>query len=56
VLPLAFAVAANTALFSIVDGLLFRPLPFKNTDQLLAIRLAESSKVGDKYSTFASLR
>ena len=55
VLPLAFAVAANTALFSIVDGLLFRPLPFGNTDRLVVLKLAASSKVRDQYSTFVSL-
>jgi putative ABC transport system permease protein len=55
VLPMAFAVAANTALFSIVDGLLFRPLPFANTDRLVVIRLSESSKVSDRYSALADL-
>ena len=48
VLPIAFAVAANTALFSIVDGLLFRPLPFGNTDRLVVLKLAESSTVRDE--------
>lgn len=52
VLPLAFAVAANTALFSILDGLLFRPLPFRNTEELVALRVADSSAVRDRYTTF----
>jgi hypothetical protein len=54
VLPMAFAVAANTALFSIVDGLLFRPLPFGNTNRLVALRLAESSTIRDTYSTYVN--
>src|SRR5687767_13376081 len=54
VLPIAFAVAANTALFSIVDGLLFRPLPFANTDRLVVLKLSESSTVGDTYSTYVN--
>jgi putative ABC transport system permease protein len=55
VLPMAFAVAANTALFSIVDGLLFRPLPFSNTDRLVTIKLSEASNAREKYSTLADL-
>lgn len=55
VLPIAFAIAANTALFSIVDGLLFRPLPFQNTDRLIVLRLADSSTVREKYATHVNL-
>src|SRR5688572_27794497 len=54
VLPMAFAVAANTALFSIVDGLLFRPLPFGNTDRLVVLKLAESSTLGENYSPYVN--
>ncbi|HUR21546.1 MAG TPA: ABC transporter permease [Vicinamibacterales bacterium] len=54
VLPMAFAIAANTALFSIVDGLLFRPLPFANTDRIMVLKLAESSTVPDTYSTYVT--
>ena len=54
VLPMAFAVAANTALFSIVDGLLFRPLPFGNTDRLVVLKMAESSKISREYSPYVS--
>src|SRR6187551_1877331 len=55
VLPMAFAVAANTALFSIVDGLLFRPLPFGNTDRLVVLKLSESSTISRKYEPYVSL-
>ena len=37
VLPIGLAIAINTALFSVMDGLLFRPLPFRNPDELIAI-------------------
>jgi predicted permease len=40
VLTLAIGIGANTALFSVVDGVLFRPLPFPHPEQL--IRLHES--------------
>jgi hypothetical protein len=33
----ALAIAMNSALFSVLDGLLFRPLPFQTPDRLVAI-------------------
>lgn len=39
VLTIALALAANTALFSIFDGLLFRPLPFRQSDRLVRLEL-----------------
>jgi predicted permease len=36
------AIAITTALFSIVDGLLFRPLPFPNPSELVAIDVPSS--------------
>jgi predicted permease len=35
VLTVALAVAANTALFSIFDGLIFRPLPYRNAERIV---------------------
>lgn len=35
---LAFVIATNTALFSIVDGLFLRPLPFRDSDALVSLQ------------------
>jgi putative ABC transport system permease protein len=37
VLTLALAIAANTAVFTLVDGVLIRPLPFRDSEELISI-------------------
>ena len=34
---LALAVAANTAIYSVVDAVMFRPLPYSDPDQLVVV-------------------
>src|SRR5579871_1729188 len=38
VLILAIGIGANTAMFSVVDGILLRPLPFRDPERLFAVQ------------------
>src|SRR6266702_5737711 len=58
ILTLALAIGSNTAVFSVVNGLLLRPLPCADHDQLFM--LAEQSRQGafrpPSYPTFLDWR
>jgi putative ABC transport system permease protein len=68
VLTLALGISATTAIFSLVYGILLRPLPFPNSEQLVAIATLEyppgvaptnpagADRIGSSYPNFFDWR
>jgi predicted permease len=53
VLSLALGIGANTAIFSLLDALLLKPLPVNRPEQLVVVNIAAPSQPGRGYSSFS---
>src|SRR5579863_3609789 len=52
VLTLALGIGANTAIFTLVDSIMLRPLPFPQQDRLMRIGYESTAGVDPSFSPF----